>query len=65
MATVWTASRFTSRGGSWRTVPIVFADGDGTWTATNFTAPTWAHQAGVIAISGDYDGDGLDDIAFH
>ena len=37
-------------GSSWRTVPMLLSGGDGTWTAHNTSAPTWAHQEGAIAI---------------
>ena len=40
-------------GSTWNTLPVLLSDGDGTWTAHNTAAPTWAHQAGAIAISGD------------
>jgi hypothetical protein len=49
----------------WRTVPVLFANGDGSWRATNEKTPTWPHLAGVVAVAGDYDGNGRTDIAFH
>ena len=55
---------FHRPGGGWGTVPVLFANGDGTWNPANYPVPSWAYQSDVIAISGDYDGDGLDDIAF-
>ena len=51
----------------WATIPIAFAQGDGTWRITNGGAPdfipTWANQPGVRVVTGDFNGDGLTDIA--
>ncbi len=51
----------------WGTIPIAFANGDGTWNITNGAAPNfipdWAHQPGVRIIAGDYNDNGLTDIA--
>jgi murein tripeptide amidase MpaA len=51
----------------WASIPIAFANGDGTWTITNGPAPQfitdWAHQPGVRVITGDFNGNGLTDIA--
>jgi thermitase len=51
----------------WNTIPIAFANGDGTWRITNGAAPdfisAWAHAPGVRVVTGDFDGDGLTDIA--
>jgi len=51
----------------WNTIPIAFANGDGTWKITNNEAPdfitNWASQPGVRIISGDFNGNGLTDIA--
>ena len=51
----------------WHTIPIAFANGDGTWTITNGPAPQfiadWAHQPGVQLITGDFNGNGRTDIA--
>lgn len=41
---------FHKPGGGWATVPVVFANGNGTWNPTNYPAPTWAHQNGVRAV---------------
>jgi hypothetical protein len=51
----------------WSTIPIAFANGDGTWNITNGPAPQfiteWAHQPGVRLVFGDFNGDGRTDIA--
>jgi hypothetical protein len=51
----------------WGTMPIAFANGDGTWSITNGGAPQfitdWAHQPGVRVVFGDFNGNGLTDIA--
>ena len=56
---------FHNPGSDWRTVPVLLANGDGTWTSSNAPAPSWANEPGVVALTGDYDGDGRTDIAFH
>ena len=51
----------------WNTIPVAFAQGDGSWQVTNGGAPNfiadWAHQPGVRIVTGDFNGDGLMDIA--
>jgi hypothetical protein len=51
----------------WASIPITFANNDGTWTITNGAAPDfisdWAHQPGVTLVPGDFNGNGLTDIA--
>jgi hypothetical protein len=50
----------------WNTVPVAFSNGDGTFRVTNVQVanfPTWATQAGATPIAGDFNGDGLSDIA--
>jgi|CXWL01.1.fsa_nt_gi thermitase len=51
----------------WNTIPVAFAQGDGTWKVTNGEAPNfiadWAHQPGVRVVMGDFNGQGLTDIA--
>ncbi len=50
----------------WGSVPVAFSKGDGTFTVTNFGAdlfPTFAAHAGAKPVAGDFDGDGIDDIA--
>ena len=49
----------------WNTVPIAFAQGDGSWNITNrevgaFAA--WAATPGVISLTGDFNNDGRNDI---
>ncbi|HTE50162.1 MAG TPA: VCBS repeat-containing protein [Kofleriaceae bacterium] len=56
---------FHRPGGGWGSAPILMSNGNGTWTAYNMTAPSWANQAGAVAVGGDYNGDGRSDIAFH
>ncbi len=51
----------------WDTIPVAFSNGDGTWNVTNGGAPEfiadWAHQPGVRLVAGDFNGNGLADIA--
>jgi hypothetical protein len=55
----------------WSTTPILFSNGDGTWTATALSTPAWKgestsawiNNAGTTAITGDFDGDGKTDFA--
>ena len=51
----------------WSSIPVAFSEGDGTWKITNGAAPvfipTWAHQPGVRVVTGDFNGNGLTDIA--
>jgi hypothetical protein len=47
-------------------IPIAFANGDGTWTIANRGAPEfaeWAHQPGVRVVAGDFDRNGRTDLA--
>src|SRR5215467_55580 len=55
---------FVRPGSTWNSVPILFSNGDGSWRATNYQAPAWANQHGVIAIPGDFNHDGKTDVAF-
>jgi hypothetical protein len=53
-------------GPGWVTVPVAFANGDGTWTIHNSPAPafaTWATAPGVTVVTGDFSGSGRTDIA--
>jgi hypothetical protein len=56
---------FYRPGSSWNTIPVLFPNGDGSWTAANDPVPSWANQPGVIAIPGDFKGNGETDIAFY
>ncbi len=51
----------------WGSIPVAFSKGDGTWQVTNGAAATfigdWAHQPGVRVIAGDFNGNGLSDVA--
>ncbi len=51
----------------WASIPVAFANGDGTWNITNGPAPTfigsWANTPGVKVVTGDFNKDGLTDIA--
>ena len=50
----------------WATIPVAFADGDGTWTVTNDAAgsfPAWATTPGVRVVTGDFAGNGRTDVA--
>jgi hypothetical protein len=50
----------------WWTLPVALANGDSTFTEVNDAAgnfPTYAALAGALPVSGDFDGDGRDDIA--
>jgi hypothetical protein len=51
---------------AWNTIPVAFSNGDGTFRVTNTVVasfPLYATQAGVVAVTGDFNGDGLGDIA--
>lgn len=51
---------------SWGSVPVAFSNGDGTFHVTNqplSSFPTWAATAGAQIVPGDFNGDGLSDIA--
>ncbi|POH57667.1 M14 family metallopeptidase [Arthrobacter glacialis] len=51
----------------WASIPIAFANGSGGWDITNGAAPTfignWANTPGVRIVTGDFNGNGLTDIA--
>lgn len=52
-------------GPGWTTTPLAFSLGSGTFSITNSGAgnfPTWARQSAQL-FSGDFDGDGLTDVA--
>jgi hypothetical protein len=57
-------------GSPWRSIPVAFSNGDGTFSATNLSVtggdtnfPTYATHTGAKPIVGDFNGDGLADIA--
>ncbi|MGH7434117.1 MAG: FG-GAP repeat domain-containing protein [Polyangiaceae bacterium] len=57
-------------GSGWATMPVAFSNGVGTYTGTNGGEtsgdtgfPTDATNSGAKPVSGDFDGDGLSDIA--
>lgn len=52
-------------GAGWNTIPIATSGESGFFTVTNKSATfnSWARTANAKAVVGDYDGDGLDDIA--
>jgi len=60
---------FTHAG--WQNTPILFANGDGTWTATSLTTPllkgvattNWINEATAVVLVGDFNADGKDDLA--
>lgn len=53
--------------GAWWSIPVAFANGRGAaMTVTNYPAgsfPSWSATPGIRVAPGDYDGDGLTDIA--
>ena len=54
------------KGGDWGSIPIAFANGDGTFKITNGDAgrfAEWARESGVQVITGDFSGNGRTDIA--
>jgi hypothetical protein len=53
-------------GNPWTTIPVAFSSGNGTFDVRNITVanfPTFATQTGAKPVAGDFNGDGLDDIA--
>src|SRR5215471_4666817 len=53
-------------GQGWTTVPVAFANGDGTWSVTNAPAAgfaSWATAPGARVVTGDFSGKGRTDIA--
>ncbi|MEO8221792.1 MAG: S8 family serine peptidase, partial [Specibacter sp.] len=51
----------------WATIPVAFSNGSGGWDITNGAAATfigdWANTPGVRLVTGDFNGNGLTDIA--
>jgi hypothetical protein len=53
-------------GAGWKSVPVAFSNGDGTWRVTNQNVPdfgAWAAEPNVKVLTGDFNGDGRTDIA--
>jgi hypothetical protein len=49
----------------WNIVPVLLSNGNGTWDAHSSPAPAYVNAPGVVAIAGDFNGDGWTDLAFH
>merc|ERR1711998_539414 len=52
-------------GRGWRTIPVAFSKGNGSYRVTNHGVskfPQWASQSGAQAAAGDFNGDGKGDI---
>ena len=50
----------------WTTIPLAASNGDGSFSVTNLSSPSWAARAsaaGVQPLAGDFNGDGKTDIA--
>ena len=51
----------------WGSIPIAFANGDGTWNVTNGPVDdfitSWASAPGVKVVAGEFNGNGLTDLA--
>ena len=50
----------------WATMPVAFANGDGSWRITNSGVGDfagWAATSGVLPLSGDFNGDRRMDVA--
>lgn len=53
-------------GSDWSSVPVAYSNGDGTFLVLNLAADTFAVAAREVnarAVAGDFDGDGRDDLA--
>ena len=54
-------------GAGWMSIPVAYSNGtDGTFRVTNMAVadfPGFATQSGAVPVAGDFDGDGLSDIA--
>jgi len=48
---------------AWHSYPVCFADGRGGWSCTNQGAAIWGFDAEGQFLTGDFNGDGLTDIA--
>ena len=52
--------------GGWATMPVAFANGDGSWRITNSSTGSfagWAATSGVQVLTGDFNSDGRTDVA--
>ncbi len=50
----------------WKTLPVAFSNGNGTFRVTNQNIVSfagWASQANVEVLTGDFNGDGFTDVA--
>ncbi|MBE8969127.1 VCBS repeat-containing protein [Nostocales cyanobacterium LEGE 12452] len=50
----------------WTTMPVAFANGNGTWQITNYSIDdfaSWATTSGVQILTGDFNNDGSTDVA--
>src|SRR5919106_1216153 len=53
-------------GAGWASIPMASSNGNGSFTVTNFgvaSFPGWAATPGVRIVSGDFNGDGMSDLA--
>ena len=60
-------SRWCGRCRAGGSIPVAFANGDGTWNVTNGPVAdfitSWASAPGVRVVAGDFNGNGLTDLA--
>ena len=49
----------------WNTTPILFGNGDGTWSSENQRTPSWANERWVLRATGDFNGDGMTDVFYY
>jgi hypothetical protein len=57
---------FVRGNSNWGSIPVAFANADGTYRWTNQTVtdfPAWSRAPGVQAVVGDFNADGRDDLA--
>jgi hypothetical protein len=45
-------------------LPMLFANGNGTWAYANHSVPSSAYESGIVPLTGDFNGDGRTDITF-
>jgi hypothetical protein len=61
-----TGGHIPSSGAPWNTIPVAFSNGNGTFRVTNDAVsgfPVYATQTSTKPVVGDFNNDGLDDIA--